>query len=271
MVYRGSLIFRIDWKCFRSCSCSCSISAAAAALFSYIRLKRAANWIILEIVHLLSQNLVHKGSLTFWIDTKGCCCCSCKITAAAAALYPSIRLEKAANWMVWKIIHLLSPNLLQMGSLAIWIDLKGCCYCSCSTAAAAAGLFLDKRLIKAANWVVHLLSPTWYKKVVWHFELIQKGAAAAVTILQLQQQHPLELIQIVKLYILSLVITNELRHELFNLLRFPALCPEAAAAAAIMQLQQQYCSCSCSTLLNQFRMSNYPCILSLVIINRVLL
>ena len=46
-------------------------AAAAAALFSDIRLEKAANWIIWEVIHLLSPNLVHRGRLTFWIDSKG--------------------------------------------------------------------------------------------------------------------------------------------------------------------------------------------------------
>ena len=63
----------------------------------------------------------------------------------------------------------------------------------------------------------------------------------------------------------SLVIINELLLELFNLLPFPAVCLDKE-----LQLQQQYYSCSSSTLLNQFRISNYPCVLSLVIINELL-
>ena len=43
----------------------------------------------------------------------------------------------------------------------------------------------------------------------------------------------------------------------------------AAAAAAVLQLQLQCCSFSCSSniLLDQFRMSNKPCVCSLVIMN----
>ena len=40
-----------------------------------------------------------------------------------------------------------------------------------------------------------------------------------------------------------------------------------AAAAAVMRLQG--CSCSSSILLNQFRMSNKPCVQNLVIINQI--
>ena len=37
----------------------------------------------------------------------------------------------------------------------------------------------------------------------------------------------------------------------------------------MLQLQQQCCSCSSSTLMNKFRMSNYPCVPSLVIIDEL--
>ena len=63
----------------------------------------------------------------------------------------------------------------------------------------------------------------------------------------------------------SFVIINELHRNLFNLLPLPALCLKK-----VLQLQQQCCSCSSSTLLNQFRLSNYLCVLCLVIINELL-
>ena len=144
------------------------------------------------------------------------------------------------------------------------------------------------------------------------------SAAAAVAILHLQQQHPFESIQNVKLplccvesllnyfpnysffcllpascldkvlplqqqfcsyssstlqnkfrlsnypYVLSLVIKDELLHELFNLFHMSG--KRATAAEAIIRVQQHYCS----TLLNKFRTSNYSRIPSLVIIDEVL-
>ena len=88
-----------------------------------------------------------------------------------------------------------------------------------------------------------------------------KSATAAAAVLQLQQQHHFESIQIVKL-VPSLVIINELLSKLFNLLPFPAL-------FLVLQLQQQ--CCNCSSLLNPLRISNYPCVPSMVIINDLLL
>ena len=88
-----------------------------------------------------------------------------------------------------------------------------------------------------------------------------KSATAAAAVLQLQQQHHFESIQIVKL-VPSLVIINELLSKLFNLLPFPAL-------FLVLQLQQQ--CCNCSSLLNPLRISNYPCVPSMVIINELLL
>ena len=61
------------------------------------------------------------------------------------------------------------------------------------------------------------------------------------------------------LCVLSLVIINELLPELFNLLPF-----SASFLEKVLQLQQQYCSCSSGTFLNQFKISNYPCIPNLV-------
>ena len=69
-------------------------AAAAAALFQDMRLVKAANWKIGEVIHLLSSNLVLRGSLTFWIDSKGYCCCSCTFAAAAAAILLGMKLEE---------------------------------------------------------------------------------------------------------------------------------------------------------------------------------
>ena len=63
----------------------------------------------------------------------------------------------------------------------------------------------------------------------------------------------------------SLVIIYKIISELFNLLPLPALYREK-----VLQLQQQCCSCSNRALLNQFRLSNYPYIPSLVIIYELL-
>ena len=43
----------------------------------------------------------------------------------------------------------------------------------------------------------------------------------------------------------------------------------AATAAAAAVMRHQSCSCSSSILLNQFRMSNKPCVQNLVIINQI--
>ena len=69
-------------------------AAAAAALFQDMRLVKAANWKIGEVIHLLSSNLVLRGSLTFWIDSKGYYCCSCTFAAAAAAMLLGMKLEE---------------------------------------------------------------------------------------------------------------------------------------------------------------------------------
>jgi len=134
LVYTGSLTVWIDSK--GPCCCSCSTAAATVALFPDIRLVKAANWIILEVIHLSSPNLVYRGNLIFWIDSKGCCCCSCSIAAAAAELFTDKMLEKAANWIIQEVIYLLSIDFIHTDSLTIWIDSKGCYCCSCSTAAA---------------------------------------------------------------------------------------------------------------------------------------
>ena len=63
------------------------------------------------------------------------------------------------------------------------------------------------------------------------------------------------------LYIPSLVIINEF---ISTIIQFAAAAATAAAAAA---MRLQGCSCSSSILLNQFRMSNNPCVQNLVIIN----
>ena len=95
-------------------------------------------------MHSSLPNLVHKGSLTFWIDSQGCwCSCSCSTAAAAAGLFIDIRLMKVASWIVQKVIDLVRLNLVHNDILIFQIDSKECCWCSCSTTAADAALLLQ--------------------------------------------------------------------------------------------------------------------------------
>ena len=133
-------------------------------------------------------------------------------------------------------------------------------YCSCSSST-----LLNQFRISNYPCDNKWIAPQIIQFAAFTSFISRKSTAAAAAVLQLQQQHPFESIQIVYPCIPSLVIINELLPELFNLLPLPALCLEK-----VLQLQQQCCSCSSSGLLNQFRLSNYPCVPSLVIIYELL-
>ena len=89
--------------------------------------------------------------------------------------------------------------------------------------------------------------------------IFEKSTAAAAAVLQLQQQNLFESIQKIKL----LMCTSRFSEK--NKLISSIIQIVAAAAAAVLQLQG--CSCSSSILLDQFRISNKPCVCSLVIMN----
>ena len=89
-----------------------------------------------------------------------------------------------------------------------------------------------------------------------------KNPAAAAAVLQLQlNQLPFESIQNIKLLMCTIFgnNTSQITSQIIQYTNFSSFIFEksAAAAAVIVQLQQQY----------QFKMSNYSCIPSLVIIN----
>ena len=116
------------------CCCSCTTAAAARALFWNMSLEKLVYWIICNVMHLSLPNLVHIGSLTFWIDSKEYWfSCSCSIVAAAAGLVPDKKLIEVVNWIVCIVIYLLLLSLVHNGCLIFWID-------AAAVAAAAAQL-----------------------------------------------------------------------------------------------------------------------------------
>ena len=92
----------------------------------------------------------------------------------------------------------------------------------------------------------------------------KESPAAAVTMLQVPQQHPSESIQNFKFLLCAKFGDNKWITS--QIIQFAA---SALYLEKMLQLQQQCCSCSSSTLMNKFRMSNYPCVPSLVIINEL--
>ena len=111
LVHKGSLTFWIDSRgCWCSCSSSTAAAAAAAGLFTDIRPKKVANWIVQKVIYLVWLNLVHNDFFIFWIDSKECCCsttaadaalllqmqhycCNCNTATAAAAHFSCIKLS----------------------------------------------------------------------------------------------------------------------------------------------------------------------------------
>ena len=98
------------------CCCSCTTAAAARALFWNRSLEKLVYWIICNVMHLSLPNLVHLGSLIFWIDSKEYWfSCSCSIVAAAAGLVPDKKLIKVVNWIVYTV---------QTLNMVIWYKLQ---------------------------------------------------------------------------------------------------------------------------------------------------
>ena len=176
------------------CSCSCSI-------FSYMRLKKLLYWIICNVMHLSLPNLVHLGSLIFWIDSKEYWfSCSCSIVAAAAGLVPDKKLIKVVNWIVYIVIYLLLLSLVHNGCLIFWIDAAAVAaaavqllqlqhYCwNCSTVAAAAALFPVIKL----SWIIisHIYQFSVFTSLAW-----------LPLQLQLQWKHLFESMLIIKIHL----------------------------------------------------------------------
>ena len=120
------------------CSCSCSI-------FSNMRLKKLVYWIICNVMHLSLPNLVHSGSLIFWIDSKEYWfSCSCSIVAAAAGLFSRQVADKSS-----KLKCLYSDLFITAKLGPQWLfDILNwccCCCCSCSNTAAAVVLLLKQQ------------------------------------------------------------------------------------------------------------------------------
>ena len=106
---------------------------------------------------------------------------------------------------------------------------------------------------------INVLQPKIFNILLFLALYLKKNTAAAAAVLQLQQQNLFELIQNIKLRMCTRFTENKWTY-IWNIIQFVA-----AAAAAVLQLHG--CSCSSSTLLDRFRMSNNPCVWSLVIIN----
>ena len=162
------------------CCCSCTTAAAARALFWNMSLEKLVYWIICNVMHLSLPNLVHIGSLTFWIDSKEywfSCSCNTAAAAAAAGLFPDKKLIKVVNWIVFIMIYLVPLNLVQNGYLIFWIDAAAVAaaavqllqlqyyWWNCGTVAAAAVLFSDIKL----NWIImsHIYQFSVFTSLAW--------------------------------------------------------------------------------------------------------
>ena len=166
-------------------------------------------------------------------------------------------------------MHSSLPNLVHKGGLTFWIDLQGCwSSCSCSTAAAAAGLFTDIRQMKVANWIVQkviylvrlnlvhndfLIFWIDSKECCWCSCRCSTTTATAALLLQLQHWY------------CSCSTFSSHKPKFDSYMPNNSICsfyqPDFYNSCS--------CSCSCSTLLNQWWISNYICIPSFVKMNKL--